>query len=101
MLEIIHLPLKSRTLDDVPLLLLHGEIIYSIGYHYLFYENVCHGKMIPRIAPELGPGHVGKKSMKRAMDTLGYCRRISKKKGFSDNPDHWDLRLQFVQIEHA
>ena len=32
------------------------------------------------------------------MRKLGYCRRTAKKKGFSDDPDIWYLRVEFAEI---
>jgi hypothetical protein len=43
--------------------------------------------------PEL---EVGKQAIKTAFSLLGYCRRTSKKKGFSDDPDVKQERLAFA-----
>ena len=51
---------------------------------------------IPRLAPELDLGHCGGKAIRRAFKSQGYGRRISKRKGFSDTPEHRQRRLEFA-----
>ena len=48
-------------------------------------------------APELQLQGVGEKALKTVFDLLGYCRRASKKKGFSTDLDVCQERLTFVQ----
>ena len=40
---------------------------------------------------------VGEQAIKTAFDLLGYCRRVSKKKGFSEEPDVLEERVAFAQ----
>ena len=40
---------------------------------------------------------VGERAIKTAFDSLGYCRRVSKKKGFSDNLEVKEERVAFVE----
>jgi hypothetical protein len=49
---------------------------------------------IPRYIPEFEG--VGEKSIKAAFDLLGYCRRTSKRKGFSEEPDVLEERVAFA-----
>ena len=49
---------------------------------------------IPRYYPER---YVGEEAIRTAMQELGYCRRTSKKKGFSDDPKVWALRKAFAE----
>jgi hypothetical protein len=55
-------------------------------------------KNLPRVCSRI-PGLENAKyqAISTALRKLGYCRRTSKQKGFSDNPDVWDLRLQFAE----
>ena len=54
-------------------------------------------RKIPAHQPELALERVGEKAMKTAFRQLGYVRRTSKRKGFSDNPRHKQLRYDFAQ----
>jgi len=50
---------------------------------------------IPQHIPEFP--RVGERAIKTAFDLLGYCRRVSKKKGFSDNPEVKEERVAFAE----
>ncbi|CAJ2651960.1 unnamed protein product [Trifolium pratense] len=51
---------------------------------------------IPRPALELDLGHHGVKAIRRAFKSQGYGRRISKRKEFSDTPEHRQSRREFA-----
>jgi hypothetical protein len=52
-------------------------------------------KQIPLCAPEFSD--VGEESITTAMRSLGYCRRVAKRKGFSTDPIVMRKRLEFAQ----
>ncbi len=52
---------------------------------------------IPARHPELGLEGEGEKAMRTAFRQLGYVRRASKRKGFSDDSRHKQLRYEFAQ----
>lgn len=54
-------------------------------------------RTIPYRAPELNLEDVGEKAMMTAFRLLGYCRRTSKKKGYSDDPIHKLQRVEFAE----
>jgi len=49
---------------------------------------------IPRQIPKFL--RVGERAIKTAFNLLGYCRRVSKKKGFSNDPNVCQERLTFA-----
>jgi hypothetical protein len=49
---------------------------------------------IPRILPQL---NAGERAIRTAIDKIGYCRRVSKRKGFSDDPAVCQERLSFAE----
>ena len=51
---------------------------------------------IPSLAPQLDLGQNGMKAIRRAFQSQGYERRTSKRKGFSDTPEHRQNRLEFA-----
>src|SRR5271165_2194899 len=54
-------------------------------------------RQVPLRAPELHLQDVGQKALHTAFDLLGYCRRTSKKKGYSEDPEVMAERLAFAQ----
>jgi len=56
------------------------------------HRHVAYHK-IPHFLPQLG----GEQAIRTAVDELSYCRRISRKKGFSDDPTVCQERLDLVQ----
>jgi hypothetical protein len=48
---------------------------------------------IPYFLPQL---HAKEQAIRIAIDEIRYCRRISRKKGFSDNPEVCQERLDLV-----
>ena len=48
------------------------------------------------MAPELGLMGYGKRANKTAVESQGFGRRVSKRKGFSDQETHREQRLQFA-----
>lgn len=63
------------------------------------HESPSHHHIAPRNIPHYLPelGEVGEKAMHSAIDLLGYCRRSSKKKGYSDDPVVCRQRLEFAR----
>jgi hypothetical protein len=66
-------------------------ILESPSHRRVAYEN------IPHFVPQLLPGGVGEKAIRTALKALGYVRRTSKKKGFSDDPVVMAERLAFAR----
>jgi hypothetical protein len=64
-------------------------LLKSPSHRRMKYES------IPRSIPELST--VREQAIKTAFDLLGYCRRASKKKGFSENPDVMTERVAFAE----
>jgi hypothetical protein len=46
---------------------------------------------IPHFLPQL---NAGEKAIRTAVDKVGYCRRVARKKGFSDDPRVMRERLE-------
>ncbi|PMD51560.1 uncharacterized protein K444DRAFT_234229 [Hyaloscypha bicolor E] len=56
------------------------------------HRHVAYSK-IPHFLPQLG----GKQAIRTAIDGINYCRRISRKKGFSDDPKVCQERLDLAE----
>ncbi|KIM99105.1 hypothetical protein OIDMADRAFT_56273 [Oidiodendron maius Zn] len=52
-------------------------------------------RQIPLCAPEFSD--IGEQAIYTAMKSLGYCRRVAKRKGFSDDPEVMRQRLEFAR----
>ena len=52
-------------------------------------------RQIPLCAPEFSD--IGEHAIYTAMKSLGYCRRVAKRKGFSDDPEVMHQRLEFAR----
>ncbi|KIN09120.1 hypothetical protein OIDMADRAFT_48949 [Oidiodendron maius Zn] len=52
-------------------------------------------RQIPLCAPEFSD--IGKQAIHTAMQSLGYCRRVARRKGFSDDPEVMHQRLEFAR----
>lgn len=52
-------------------------------------------KYISAVAPPELQGY-GKKAIRTAFKLVGYGRRVARKKGFSDDPEVWQERLDFA-----
>jgi hypothetical protein len=48
---------------------------------------------IPHFLPQLG----GERAIRTTINEIGYCRRVSRKKGFSDDPQVCQERLDLVE----
>jgi hypothetical protein len=48
---------------------------------------------IPRYLPQL---HAKETALRIAVRNIGYCRRVSRKKGFSDDPEVMKERFDFI-----
>ena len=53
-------------------------------------------QLIPNMAPELELEGHGKKAIRTALKSQGFGRRVSKRKGFSNQEAHREQRLQFA-----
>ena len=53
-------------------------------------------RLIPCLAPELGLQRYGNKAIRTAVESQGFGRRVSKRKGFSHQEAHRGKRLQFA-----
>ena len=53
-------------------------------------------KRIPDMAPELGLQGLGKRAIRTAVESQGFGRRVSKRKGFSNQEIHRQKRLEFA-----
>lgn len=49
------------------------------------------------VAPELGLANCGVRSIRTSFNSIGYGRRTSKKKAFSNSHEHRQIRLEFSQ----
>jgi hypothetical protein len=54
------------------------------------YRHVAYHK-IPHFLPQL---NAGEKAIRTAINEIGYCRRVARKKGFSDDPGVMKERLE-------
>ncbi|KAF8854866.1 hypothetical protein BDZ45DRAFT_805498 [Acephala macrosclerotiorum] len=70
---------KAMLKDWLIVSLLHRRILY---------------RYIPHFLPEL---NAGEDAIRTAFKELGYCRRASKRKGFSDDPRVMALRKAFAE----
>ena len=52
---------------------------------------------IPRCIPQIKLNGIGEKAVQTALKALGYTRRTSKKKGFSNNPTVMAERVAFAR----
>ena len=69
--------------------MLENWLLFSPSHRRLPY------RAIPFRLPELQD--VGERAIRTAFDSLGYCRRSSKKKGFSTNPEVCQERTTFAE----
>ena len=49
---------------------------------------------VPHFLPQL---NAGEKAVRTAYKAIGYCRRVARKKGFSEDPAVCRERLRFVE----
>jgi hypothetical protein len=85
-------PQKSKTgrhakLHTPEKITLKEWLLASPSHRYMAYSK------IPHFLPQLW----GKQAIRTAIDEIGYCRRVLRKKGFSDNPKVCQEKLDLVE----
>jgi hypothetical protein len=66
-------------------------LLSSPSHRHIPYRN------IPRLAPELELQGHSEVAIRTAFESVGYGRRVAKRKGFSDDPRHWEQRRLFAE----